>query len=47
MIYCLQPEHHRHKLYSGRVNKLMYSCDDRFLVTSGGTDAGLMQWTIL
>ena len=42
-----QPEYHEERMCTGHVTKVCFVGDDRFLVTSGGTDAGLMQWTFI
>jgi len=37
----------RQKICTGNVTKVTFVHDDQFLLTSGGSDASVMQWSLV
>ena len=46
-VISLQPAYHEQKRYSGHVCKVRFTFDDSFLLSSGGPDAAIMQWSVV
>jgi len=47
VAFAFQPEADMHKMCSGHVTKVCFTADDKHLLTSGGIDAGVMQWDLV
>jgi hypothetical protein len=43
----LQPESHVQKKYTGHVSCVRFTSNDCYLITSGGQEAAVMQWSIV
>ena len=41
-----QPDYHIQKKYTGHVSCVRFTSNDSYLITSGGVEAALMQWSI-
>ena len=46
-FFACQAEYHEVKKYSGHVTNVKFTPGDQYVLTSGGVDSGILQWTLV